>query len=100
MSWCARELRHAVVIPRAYAQFRGSLRHEAHRCSWVTRAALAAKSDTPATAGADCGRSARAADRESIDAQRRLSDANRHALPFLAAGADPVVELEVVADHR
>jgi general secretion pathway protein A len=36
----------------------------------------------------------------AVDAQRRLADADRDALPFLAAGADAVVELEVVADHR
>ena len=32
--------------------------------------------------------------------QRRLTDADRHALPVLAAGADAGVEREVVADHR
>src|SRR3954468_816104 len=42
---------------------------------------------------------ARPAHGESVDPQRGLADADRHALPFLAAGADAFVELEVVADH-
>ena len=33
-----------------------------------------------------------AADRQAVDAQRRLADAYRHALAFLAAGADAGVE--------
>ena len=41
----------------------------------------------------------RPADRDPLHAQRRLADADRHALAVLAAGADPGVELEVVADH-
>src|SRR5271167_2578887 len=41
-----------------------------------------------------------AADRQSVHAQGRLADADRDALSILAAGADPVVEAEVVADHR
>ena len=41
-----------------------------------------------------------AADRQPVDAQRRLADADRHALAFLAADADAGVELHVVADHR
>src|SRR5579863_8472194 len=44
-------------------------------------------------------RSARAADRNAVDAQRRLTDADRHALAVLAAGADAVVERKIVADH-
>ena len=44
--------------------------------------------------------SARAADRQRVHAQRGLADAHRNFLAFLAAGADAVVELEVVADHR
>ena len=32
--------------------------------------------------------------------KRRLADADRHALAVLAAGADAVIEREVVADHR
>jgi hypothetical protein len=47
---------------------------------------------TPALSG-------RPADRESIDAQRRLPDADRHALTFLAADADAVIEFQIVADH-
>src|SRR5689334_10826784 len=43
-----------------------------------------------------CGR---AADRKTVDAQRRLTDADRHALSVLAAGADTGVEFHVVADH-
>src|SRR5258707_3641957 len=42
----------------------------------------------------------RAADRECIDPERRLTDADRHALSILAAGSNTVVELQVVADHR
>src|SRR6185437_5243903 len=44
--------------------------------------------------------SARAADGDAVDAQRRLADADRHALAVLAAGADAAVECKVVADHR
>ena len=42
---------------------------------------------------------ARAADRETIDAQRGLSDTHRHALAILAAGADAIIELKVIAHH-
>src|SRR5688500_4650239 len=45
------------------------------------------------------GTSAGAADREIVYAQGRLTDAHRHALPFLAAGPDAFVELEIVAHH-
>src|SRR5580693_7620644 len=49
---------------------------------------------------APCGRaSGRAADRQRIDAQRRLTDADGDALTVLAAGADAIVQLQVVADH-
>src|SRR5687767_5689814 len=41
-----------------------------------------------------------AADREPVHAQGRLADPDRHALAILAAGADTVVELQIVADHR
>src|SRR5215475_11088089 len=41
----------------------------------------------------------RAADRDAVHAQRGLTDADRHALAVLAAGADARVELEVIADH-
>src|ERR1035438_1023564 len=40
-----------------------------------------------------------AADSQPVDAQRRLADAYRHALPFLAADADARVEPHVVADR-
>src|SRR5205085_107369 len=40
-----------------------------------------------------------AADRDLVDAQRRLTDTDRHALAVLAAGADAGIELHVVADH-
>src|ERR1700730_5128971 len=42
----------------------------------------------------------RAADRESFDPERRLADADGHALPVLATGSNTVVELQVVANHR
>src|SRR5215475_14090000 len=42
----------------------------------------------------------RAADRDAVHAQRGLTDADRHALAVLAAGADARVELEVIADHH
>src|SRR3982074_1612468 len=42
----------------------------------------------------------RAADRESFDPERRLADADGHALAVLATGSNTVVELQVVADHR
>jgi hypothetical protein len=45
-------------------------------------------------------RATRSADGQSIDLERRLSHADRHALAVLAAGADAAVELQVVADHR
>jgi len=41
----------------------------------------------------------RAADRQPIDAQRRLADSDGHALAFLAADADAFIELEIVTDH-
>src|ERR1700730_14982704 len=41
-----------------------------------------------------------AADGECVDAQRRLTDPHGNALAVLAAGADAIVELQVVADHR
>src|SRR5688572_13831071 len=41
-----------------------------------------------------------AADREAVDAQGGLPDADRHALALLAAGAHAGVQLHVVADHR
>jgi hypothetical protein len=41
----------------------------------------------------------RAAHSQAVDAQRRLADTHRHALAFLAAGADARVERHVVADH-
>src|SRR5262249_7186328 len=41
-----------------------------------------------------------AADGEAVDQHARLADADRHALAVLAAGADALVELHVVADHR
>ena len=43
--------------------------------------------------------SPRPADRDPVHAQRRLADADRHALPVLAAGADAAIEREIVADH-
>src|SRR5579859_656818 len=45
------------------------------------------------------GSSGRAADGQPIHAQRRLADADRDTLAVLTAGADAVVELQVVADH-
>src|SRR3984957_319688 len=41
-----------------------------------------------------------AAYRNTVDAQGGLADADRDALAVLAAGADAVVELEIVPDHR
>ena len=47
-----------------------------------------------------CGALGRgAADRQPVDLQGRLADAHRHALAFLAAGADARIELHVVAHH-
>ena len=43
--------------------------------------------------------SPRSADRDAVDPQRRLADADRHALAVLAASADAGVEREIVADH-
>src|SRR5271163_50520 len=40
-----------------------------------------------------------AADRQTVHAQGWLADADRNTLSVLAAGADPLVEAEVVADH-
>src|SRR5258708_527466 len=40
------------------------------------------------------------AHRERIDPQGGLPDADRHALAFLAAGADAGIELQIVPDHR
>src|SRR5216684_6609964 len=55
----------------------------------------------PAAPGDDkqrCGLP-RSADRDAVDAQRGLADADRHALAVLAASADAGIEREVVADH-
>src|SRR3569623_112464 len=41
-----------------------------------------------------------AAHRHAVDAQGRLADAHRHALPFLAAHPDAGIEPHVVAYHR
>src|SRR5580692_9987953 len=41
-----------------------------------------------------------AAYRNTVDAQGWLADADRDALAVLAASADAVIELEIVADHR
>src|SRR3989449_10178441 len=43
--------------------------------------------------------STRPTDRDPVHPQRRLADADRHALAVLAAGADAGIEREVVADH-
>src|ERR1700751_3726128 len=48
---------------------------------------------------ASTSKSGGAADRHLVDTQRRLTDAHRHALAFLAAHADARIELHVVADH-
>src|SRR5690606_21010725 len=45
------------------------------------------------------GSGLRPADSHLVHAQMRLADANGHALTGLAAHADTVVELHVVADH-
>ena len=42
---------------------------------------------------------ARSSNRNALHPQRRLADADRHALAVLAAGADAGVEREIVADH-
>src|ERR1700712_1223906 len=36
---------------------------------------------------------------DALHPQRRLADADRHALAVLAAGADAGIELKIVADH-
>src|SRR6188472_2790982 len=43
--------------------------------------------------------SARSSDRYSLHSQGRLTDANGHALTVFAAGADAVVQRDIVADH-
>ena len=43
--------------------------------------------------------SSRAANGQAVNAQGGLAHTDRHALAFLAAGANPAVELHVVADH-
>src|ERR1700733_11680250 len=40
-----------------------------------------------------------ATDGQAVDAQRRLTDAHRHALAFLAARAHTIIKFQVVADH-
>src|SRR4029077_18874096 len=42
---------------------------------------------------------ARSSDCNPFHSQRRLADADRYALAVLAAGADPGIEREIVADH-
>ena len=41
-----------------------------------------------------------AAHGDAVDTQRRLADADRHALAVLAASANAVVQPHIVADHR
>ena len=41
----------------------------------------------------------RAANRQAIDTQRGLTNANRHTLPLFAAGADAAIELHVIGNH-
>src|SRR5215471_13281595 len=48
----------------------------------------------------DAGSRGGAADGEAIHAQSGLADADGHALAVLAAGADAVIQFQVVADHR
>src|SRR5271170_6409867 len=38
--------------------------------------------------------------REAIDLNCRNAHANRHGLSILAAGTNPFVELQIIADHR
>src|SRR5580704_3900690 len=57
-------------------------------------------SQTPGFCSPGNGQLPRPAHRDAIDAQGRLADADRDALAVLAAGADAVVEFEIVADHR
>src|SRR5689334_20315870 len=45
-------------------------------------------------------RSAGAADRKPIDPEGRLSYTDGNALAVLAAGADSIIELQIVPDHR
>src|SRR5262249_11873431 len=73
--------------------------------SSAARRAVAALPRCPRRSSRPLGRltlasGARAADRQTIHPQGRLADANGHALAVLAAGADPVVETQIVADHR
>src|SRR5919109_3672027 len=42
----------------------------------------------------------RAAHRHAIDADRRQPHTDGHRLPILAAGAHPLVELQIIPDHR
>ena len=77
---------------RAFTALRRRRGGPLHRACWI-----ASQSRRPQSGG---DHSARAAHREPVDAQRGLAHAHRHALPFLAAGADAVVELEIVAHHR
>ena len=39
------------------------------------------------------------ADRQPVDAERRLANTDRHALAVLAASADTGIHFQVVADH-
>src|SRR3954469_25967973 len=43
--------------------------------------------------------SSRSSHRDPVHPQRRLADADRYTLAVLAAGADPGIELKIVADH-
>src|SRR5262249_49253820 len=44
--------------------------------------------------------SARAADRQTFDLQRRLTNTDGYALPFFAARTHAIVELQIVSNHR
>src|ERR1700694_3152866 len=70
-------------------------RPNAHRVAQMRNGDPAAPGDDNAER---CGLP-RAADRDAVDAQGGLTDADRHALAVLAASADAGIEREVVADH-
>src|SRR5262245_41985696 len=67
----------------------------ADRCRWNTVVCQNARRSTRAIVDA----SARSADGEAVDAQGGLTDADGHALSFLATHADALVEREVASHH-
>src|SRR5580704_14572130 len=89
-------------MPAAFAAAMDSASSSTVTRSPIEQPPLSARilSQTPGFCSPGNGQLPRPADGDAVDAQGRLADADGDALAVLAASADAVVELEIVADHR